>query len=91
MPSFLYPTRFWGWQPILKARDRKYIHSVHFTIRSPEFGIGISPAKTLIVETLIDGVAKIHTGMHVKEGRGNLYLHLLSITGQTAERKGLTW
>ena len=92
LPSFMYQGRSMQLEPLLVAQDKKYIHSVGFTIRSeipgPE---NISPARTPVVEAMIDGVKHLHAAMGVKVGRGNLYLHLLSITDLTARHKGLTW
>ena len=92
LPSFLYMSRSNKLEPLLVAHDKRYIHSVGFTIRSEIPGpVNISPARTPIVEAVIDGVKHLHTAMGVNVGRGNLYLHLLSITDLTARHKGLTW
>lgn len=92
LPSFMYQGRSLNLEPLLVAHHKKYIHSVGFTIRSEIPGpANISPACTPIVEAMIDGVKHLHAAMGVNVGRGNLYLHLLSITDLTARRKGLTW
>ncbi len=92
LPSFMYQGRSMNLEPMLVAHDKRYIHSVGFTIRSNIPGpVNISPARTPIIEAVIDGVKHLHAAMGVKVGRGGLYLHLLSITALTAQRKGLTW
>ena len=92
LPSFMYQGRSLKLEPLLIAEDKKHIHSVGFTIRSNIPGpVNISPARTPIIEAVIDGVKHLHAAMGVNVGRGNLYLHLLSITDLTARRKGLMW